>query len=273
MAKYKKIFLIVLIVCFTFFTYAFFEAFWLKISSQILENKDIPANFKGKKIVFASDFHCGFFWGREKTAAVVSGINDRDADIVILGGDYVDYDWRYIAPCFDELKKIKSKYGVFGILGNHDYIVGSELIKEAMQKASIFVLDNKGQWIDFEGDRIKIGGVADFLKSRANPELILKDVKKEDFVVLAVHNPTYVEKIRNQEIDLVLSGHTHGGQVNFFGLWSPFFEIKYGHRYRTGLHEIDSTTLIVSNGVGTTLVPLRFFSRPQINVITLQKPK
>jgi hypothetical protein len=90
-------------------------------------------------------------------------------------------------------------------------------------------------------------------------------------VILAVHNPTYVNRIGEAEIDLILSGHTHGGQITFFGLWFPFFDLKYGHKYRTGIYSLGDKILLVSNGLGTTLLPLRFFARPEINVITLKR--
>ena len=94
--------------------------------------------------------------------------------------------------------------------------------------------------------------------------------KKILFILLS-HNPDYVEKLNNYKIDLMLSGHTHGGQVTFFGLWTPFIPSAYGDKYRTGIINTKYTELIVSNGTGTVIKPLRFCARPQILVIYLKK--
>ena len=89
---------------------------------------------------------------------------------------------------------------------------------------------------------------------------------KEDFVILVTHNPDYVEEISTNKVDLVFAGHTHGGQVTFFGLWAPLIPSQYGQKYRTGLLSVGEMRVIVTNGIGTITPPVRFFARPQIVV-------
>ncbi len=89
--------------------------------------------------------------------------------------------------------------------------------------------------------------------------------------MLVSHEPDFAEELQPGAADLMLSGHTHGGQLTFFGLWAPVVGSEYGQKYRTGTVTNGSTTVIVSNGIGTILPPLRFFARPQIVVITLKK--
>jgi predicted MPP superfamily phosphohydrolase len=96
-------------------------------------------------------------------------------------------------------------------------------------------------------------------------------VTPQDFVILITHNPDYFPLVDKSKVDLVFSGHTHGGQVTFFGLWAPATHSDYGNKYRTGVITEDNSTLIVSNGLGTTILPVRFFARPQIIVVTLKK--
>lgn len=248
-----------------------FESRWVRVSAIALDSADLPEKFIGRKIVFASDFHCGIFFTPDRMADAVERINRLNPDIVVLGGDYVDYDQRYIEPCIRELKNIHSKLGVYGVLGNHDYLAGESAVRKALAGSSVVVLNNDSRWIDDGGQRIKLGGVSDFLRSKADLSETAKDIGSGDFVILAVHNPTYMDRIGEAKIDLVLSGHTHGGQITFFGLWFPFFDLVYGHKYRTGLYVVGDKTLLVSNGLGTTSLPLRFFARPEINVITLEK--
>lgn len=249
--------------------YGLFEAQWTKTSYLTIAHPDIPEGFFNKKIIFASDFHCGLFFSRERAAKIVETINGLDPDVVILGGDYVDSSKEYIEPCFHELAKLKSKHGVYGVLGNHDYLVGEAETKTAMVSASIVVLDNDSKWLDIGGQRIKIGGVADFLTGHAVLEPAISDAKDGDFVVLAFHNPNYYDKISGN-VDLALSGHTHGGQISLFGKWHPFFELRYGQKYISGIYKNKNSLLLVSSGLGTTILPFRFFARPEVNVITLE---
>ena len=98
----------------------------------------------------------------------------------------------------------------------------------------------------------------------------IKDTEKNDFVILLSHNPDYIEKLQSDKIDLMLSGHTHGGQITFFGLFAPLIPSAYGQKYRTGLVETVQTKLLVSNGIRKVTPPVRFFARPQINIVYLQ---
>jgi len=251
-------------------SYGLFEAQWTKNSYLTITHPEIPENFSRKKIVFVSDFHCGLFFRESRVSKIVETINGLDPDIVILGGDYVDSSKNYIDACFKEIAKLKPKHGVYGVLGNHDYLVGEKAVKKAMVESSIVVLDNDSRWLDISGQKIKIGGVADFLKGDADLDPTTKDVADSDFVILAVHNPSFYDKIQGK-VDLVLSGHTHGGQISLFGKWHPFFEFRYGRKYISGIFRTKNSLLLVSNGLGTTILPFRFFVRPEINVITLEK--
>ncbi len=270
MRPVKKILLAIFLLLAAFIAYGVFEARGIRVNATRFSGRDVPAAFSQKKIVFASDFHCGIFFDEKRMIQTVDAINAQTPDIVILGGDYVDYDKRYIPSCIGALKNIRAKYGVYGILGNHDYMVGVAAVKNALKNASVAVLDNRGVWIEGGGSRIRIGGVDDYIRGHAVLEPVLAETNESDLVVLAAHNPAFVKNITNNGIDLVLSGHTHGGQVTFFGLWAPFFHFKYGQRYRASVFEAANATVIVSNGVGTTYVPIRFFAEPEINVIELE---
>lgn len=270
-SKIKKSAAICFLAAVFLLLYGLFEARWIRISRLSLSSPDVPEQFLGKKIVFASDFHCGIISNQNRISQIVETINGLDPDIVILGGDYIDGSERYIEPCFKALAGLKADYGVFGVLGNHDYRVGEGAVKEAMEKASIFVIDNDARWVSIGGQKIKIGGVGDFLAANAVLKPTVQDTAEDDFVILVAHNPSYYDRIF-PKIDLVLSGHTHGGQITIFGLWKPFFELKYQSKYISGAYPSKNSLLLVSNGVGTTILPIRFFARPEISLITLQKP-
>jgi len=96
------------------------------------------------------------------------------------------------------------------------------------------------------------------------------DLKTSDFSILISHNPDYLEYMQNDLIDFTLSGHTHGGQMTFWGMWAPILPSKYGQKYRYGIKQFGNMISYISSGIGTITPPLRFFCRPEIVLINLQ---
>ncbi len=249
--------------------YALLEVYLIDINKITLNNY-VPDTFKGTRIVFVSDIHSNKIVSNNHIKNMVKKINELNPDIVLLGGDYIAKGKEHIETCFNELSKINAKVGKYGVLGNHDHYGYPELVRESMEKAGIKCLDNDSVWIQNGNDRIKIGGVGDLWLDKQIIENTIHDVTEEDFVMLLSHNPDYAEKLKTSKIDLMLSGHTHGGQVTLFGLYAPFLPTKYGQKYRQGLIETENTKVLVSKGIGCTGLPFRFFSRPEINVIELK---
>ncbi|MGQ9779848.1 MAG: metallophosphoesterase [Bacillota bacterium] len=252
--------------------YVHVEPFWIAEKTVRIADTDVPAGFDGTRIVFISDIHHGPYFSRQRLKRLVQRINALKPDLILLGGDYIHRSPRFIRPCFAELAHLEAPLGVYGVLGNHDHWAGAAASREAMVNAGIRLLDNRGYWI-FRGDqRIRIGGVGDFRTDTQDLRPVLSGVRADDFTILVSHNPDFVEEIGPfaDRIDLVLSGHTHGGQVTFFGLWAPLVPSKYGQKYRTGIIDVAGMKVIVSNGIGTITPPVRFFARPQIVVVVLK---
>lgn len=268
--KRKPLIALVVIVILFFSGYLFAEPHWLEIKKVSIENTDIPASFKGLKIVFLTDLHHGPYFSLDRVRTVVDTVNKLKPDVILLGGDYVYKDEKYIEPCFLELKNLQAKYGIFGVLGNHDHWENAVLTRQKMQEAQITCLDNKGVWIKNGSGKIKLCGVGDLWCDTQDLVSTTEDVQTTDLVILVSHNPDYIEQIQTDKVDLMLSGHTHGGQVTFFGLWAPFLPSKYGQKYRSGVIKKDTITLIVSNGIGNIGLPVRFFAPRQVYVITLE---
>jgi len=260
--------------------YAFrVEPNWLQEKHIEARNSKIPASFSGTKIVFLTDIHYGDYFGRDRTARLVERVNKLKPDLILLGGDYVTFTylpkWDMSGPsnvsaCFEELGKLRAPLGVFGVLGNHDYYPYADLKKRSIAAAGITLLDNKGAWIVKGKERIRIGGVGDLWRGTQDLEQTLKGTTYSDFVILLSHNPDYIEEIKPGLIDLMLSGHTHGGQISLFGLWAPKLPSAYEQKYRSGVIREGNTTLIISNGIGVTFPPARLFTPPQIVVVTLK---
>jgi hypothetical protein len=140
-----------------------------------------------------------------------------------------------------------------------------------MVEAGIEWINNRAVWVERAGQRIKVGGVGDLWEGSQDLTATIEDVTEDDFVVLVSHHPDYVETINTRKVDLAFAGHTHGGQVTLFGLWAPFVPSAYGQKYRSGVVETGLTTVIVSNGIGTIPPPVRFFARPEIVLVHLNR--
>lgn len=248
--------------------YMFVEPYWIETKEITIESDQIPAQFDGKKIVFLTDIHAGPSFSQERVDNVVNQANALNPDLVLLGGDYIDDDSAYIQSTFESLSKLKAPLGVYAVLGNKD---PQYTTLNAIPQYGITYIGNKGTWIEENGSRIRLGGVGDYNNGVQIQNATTSVVTAQDFVILLTHNPDYFPKVDKSRVDLVLSGHTHGGQVTFFGLWAPTTHSDYGNEYRTGVITENNSTLLVSNGLGTTILPIRFFARPQIIVVELKK--
>jgi len=250
--------------------YALLEPRWLKIRKIDFIHRDIPQAFDGKTIVFLTDIHHGPFFSRERVAGLVRTVNRLAPDLVLLGGDYVHRDPKYIVPCFQELGKLEAPLGIFGVLGNHDHWEDASLTRKCMAEAGITLVENQCEWFHLNGHRIAVGGVGDLWEDAQDLEAATAGAAAADFVILLSHNPDYAEQVTGDRVDLVLSGHTHGGQVAVFGLWAPAVPSRYGQKYRAGMVDTGYASVFVSTGVGTITPPVRFCARPEIVLITLK---
>jgi predicted MPP superfamily phosphohydrolase len=225
----------------------------------------------GLKIVYLSDFHYSKATNKHKIKKIVDKTNALSPDVVILGGDFTNDNVNYVETIFEELSKIKAKLGVYVVTGNHDYSPGNHKeIDKMLRKYDMIDLNNTSYWINYQQHRFKLGGIADFTFEKPKPELTVNDTTPLDYVIFVSHQPDYIMELddtMSQSIDLMLSGHTHGGQITFWGLYAPYIPSKYGQNFRTGKTKVKSTDLIVSSGLGETNIPLRFFSPSQIVVI------
>jgi predicted MPP superfamily phosphohydrolase len=229
--------------------YTFIEPYLLTVSKTHFSHPDVPEAFDGKKIVFISDVHHGPFFSIQRVHRLVERINALKPDIILLGGDYVHREPKHIEPFFREAAALKAPLGVFAVLGNHDHWEGAPLTRKSMKEAGIELIDNRGLWIK------------------------LKDTNDTDLVLLISHNPDFAGRYDTTGVALMLSGHTHGGQVTALGMWAPRVPSFYGQRFRTGKIENGETTILVSNGVGTVTPPVRFFALPEINFVVLESEK
>lgn len=254
--------------------YGVLDAKWLRVLPVTLPVPNLPAAWAGVTIAFLSDIHYGPFVPLAYVRHAVRLTNSLSPDIVALGGDYPHEGRERIAPCVAELAKLRARIGTFAVLGNHDhYFHGRELAQAALRRAGIPELTNRGIWLERgpARERLWLCGVGDFWEDSQDLPAALGETSLRDAVILLSHNPDYVECIRDPRVGLVLSGHTHGGQVSLPIIGAPLVPSLYGQKYAHGLVEGPATRVFVSRGVGTVTPPVRLGSPPEVVFITLAR--
>ena len=245
----------------------------LVVKEYSLINNKIPDNFSGMKIVHFSDLHYGSTIHEAQVTNLVKKINELKPDIVVFTGDLIDKDYfnsqKDIAFITDSLKNIEARLGKFAVIGNHDY--GYTEFEIIMENSDFIFLNNMSQKIFFNDiTPIVITGVTSLLQSTPNYDEILSDTDPEYYHILLAHEPDILNKLKSYSIDLMLSGHTHGGQVRlpFVGtiVTAAGGKIYYEEKYKVG-----NTDLFISSGIGTSTLKFRLFNKPSINLYRLYK--
>lgn len=252
--------------------YSLLESCWLGVRRATIAVPRLPAAFVGTRIAFVSDLHHSSMNGREYLEKVVSITNSLAPDLILLGGDYVHNQRRFIAPCMQELGKLESRWGVFGVLGNHDHWTAPERVSNAMAGAGITELTNAGRWIEKDGQRLRVAGVDDWWEGEQLLNPALQNVGPDESALLLSHNPDYVETLADDRVGLVLSGHTHGGQVVLPIVGAPRVPSRYGQKYLHGLVKTKHTQVYVTRGVGSIgpmNLTVRFCCPPEISLLTI----
>ena len=255
--------------------YPFLEAKWCRVVRRTIALPNLPLPFRGTTVALLADVHHGPFVPLAYIRHVVAMTNALQPDIVALVGDFVHYHHTYIAPAIDELGKLKGTLGRFVVRGNHDNqdYHGTRNFRPlscaALVEAKLPDLNNTGTWFERGGARLRICGVGDLWTDHQDLETALGDATESDAVLLLSHNPDFVETIRDRRVGLVLSGHTHGGQIILPGYGAPIVPSRYGQKYLYGLVDGPCCPVFVTRGVGTVTPPVRFLCRPEVVLITL----
>ena len=237
-----------------------------------IKDPNLPDSFDGVKIVHFSDLHYGRNITLKSIDRFVKEINFIKPDIVVFTGDLVETPNELNDNDFDilveHLSKINARIGKYAILGDHDYEENVEILKSTLTDSGFDILLNESDAIyNNSMEKIMLYGVDDVLKDRANLDKTF-EINNEDYKIVLVHEPDYVDNIDLNNYDLILAGHSHGGQVRLpliGSIITPVGSKKYHNEY----YNISGKPLYVSSGIGTSLMRLRLFEHPSFNFYRL----
>jgi uncharacterized protein len=236
----------------------------------------LPEQFRGLRIVQISDFHCGEFTEPLFLREIVYVVNRLKADVVIFNGDYVTEglfsqkrtrDFAYM--CAEILGGIDCPLR-YSVLGNHDSTFAQAAVIDALRIHGLNLLINEYTPLERDGHRLWFAGTGDAMYKKMDLDKAIPAASRTDGepVILLVHEPDVLPEVARHRVDLMLSGHTHGGQVRF-PFVPPMHLPDLGREYVEGLFRLGPTQLYVNRGIGTVTLPFRFNCPPEITEITL----
>lgn len=250
------------------------EAKHIHVRNIRLTVPNLDERLEGTRIFFGSDIHAGPPLRAKGMARLVERINALEADIVLLGGDYVGGHFRGTDYFYPALKKLRAPLGVFAVAGNHDYWETGNAMDTLMYDNGVVLLRNKNVRVMRDGAPLYIAGVDDLWAG--NPDLLktAEGIEQSEFAIMISHNPDiFADGLPNNNkggFDLALAGHTHGGQITAFGKWA-YAPTEYGKRYLNEWRIEDGVPILVSNGIGCNGFPIRFYAPAEMHIIELAR--
>ena len=251
---------------------------WIEVEQLDLRLRNLPDRLRGRRIVHISDLHLSRIVSMKYLRRCVDRVNELDADIVVLTGDYITHDrsGEYRQKAVKLIGDIKSHYGTYACLGNHDYgMMHSthpgrdgplEDLVEGMTENGVRLLRNESAAVQIDGRCLWLVGLGDLWVGDFKPDKAFADVPAKEAVIALSHNPRGIDRLGAYPVEAVMSGHTHGARQSWSlsgGLTRSF------RRFHAGMYDVGGTKLYVNRGLGR-LGRARLNARPEITVLTLR---
>ena len=277
--KTKKFIFILLILILSFFGFCFFQNNHIVVSSHSYSSSHLPQSFKDFKILQISDFHSKQFGENQKH--IIKKIKEISPDIIVITGDFIDRRHGKPNASTELIHEAIKIAPIYYVSGNHEaWSGGYDKMKIDLIEAGVTVLDDEAVTHTKNGEKITIIGVKDpdFLTSDYIDGTNTQDIKKylstfygnDTFEILLSHRPELMPIYKENNMDLVFTGHAHGGQFRLpfaGGLFAP--DQGFFPDYQAGIYREEDTTMVVSRGLGNSIIPLRLFNQPELVVVTL----
>lgn len=272
----RKILLVLYLFFFLYITWI--EPNMLTTDTVTLPVSPATSSITNLKIIQFSDTHVKNTKNQKYLMKVIDQINAADADLVFFTGDLIDdpSQFDYEPELIQNLSKIQAKIGKFSIYGNHDHGgYGTESYAEIMKQSGFTLLQNESVKLSVDDVQLTIVGLDDMILGKPDRNLLApKAGRTQDYQILLAHEPDFADQLQSDGYDLMLTGHSHGGQIQL-----PFLQAMirpFGAKvYTEGVYDLENvqTKLYVNTGIGTTRVPFRFLVPPEITEIRFEVRK
>jgi hypothetical protein len=249
-----------------------FEPGQLSVTRKDVRIRTLPPGLDGLRVGLLSDFHFRPGDDDALVAKAVSRVRREKLDLIALTGDYISRDPTVVAPMLTILREMTATHGVFAVAGNHDgWRKSVPDIRRQFEKAGFSFLVNRNSQLSIRGDQLAIAGTDFVWRGKPDPGKALKGVSVTTPVIALVHEPDYFDEMTtHRDIQLQLSGHTHGGQCRVPVIGYAPSKVAYGRKYIHGQYSHENSNLFVTRGVGTVGVRVRFACPPELAILTLR---
>ena len=247
----------------------FIERYLTQFNRYRIPVQNLPAAFQGLRIAQVSDVHCGRLMPRWFVNYLLERVNRAGADVIVCTGDYIHgRDAAQIEVVWPMLCELRAPLGVYSVLGNHDHWGSAE--------RSLYWLERSGQnlrgkaiALEKDGERLWLAGIGDLWEDPFPVDSVLSQIPERDCRIVLAHNPDSADTPFSGRIDLMLSGHTHGGQVRIPFGGAPVLPVK-NKTYSSGLKmSTKQQRVFISRGIGWAIYPVRFNCYPEIPILEL----
>lgn len=244
----------------------------LECSEAEIPVRRLGAGLEGFSLLLITDLHAGPFLSPGALRRALARAASTGPDLVVLGGDFATTHLGELEPHLEALSRLEAPLGVFAVLGNHDhYTESAARLREMIESTGVRVLHNDAVPIERDGARLLLAGIDDLHWGEPDLEAALSRARgfdPEAPILLVSHNPDVFFEAAARGVSLVLSGHTHGGQVRFPGGTVLVRMSRY--RLDEGRFRFGASELVVSRGIGVSGLPLRFGCPPEVVRLTLR---
>ncbi len=253
-----------------------FEPYNFKVEKIRFDFKNLPLSFDRIKIVQISDLHSKKFGRKEKL--VLKIINQLNPDYIFITGDIIDNQTKTkdLDLCRPFWEKLGQQYQnrIFGVFGNHLHDsrkINIHEFKKLVESCGISILLNENKKLIRNGEYLYLIGVDDPRTKHHNLEQAMQGLEDNRVKILLAHSPEIIEDLKESEVDLILAGHTHGGQVRLPLIPNFWIPTRDRGKYVSGLYRVKQIPLYINRGIGVDLLPIRFNCPPEITLIELRK--
>jgi uncharacterized protein len=245
------------------------DVYDIEVTKHEVMVRGLPAAFDGYRIAFITDTHVASFMRRGLYREIVAQTMRLKPDLVLLGGDFVS--WERHIPLMAEvlLTDLSAPDGLHAVLGNHDYWANPDGVIAAMTVRGVNFVINRSVEIRRGSDAIALAGIDEVYRGEPDPDAAFRQIDAQTPRIGLSHHPDIIDQLSGRRIDLLVCGHTHGGQIRFPFFGSVVVPSKHEGRYASGFHRVGGVLMYVSRGVGA-IPPLRILCKPELATFVLR---